>query len=211
METALSRKNAYTRHYFECGIETGKSLYSNYRWIPEMTVRMASVMVDYLDIKRGQTVLDIGCAKGFLVKAMRWLGRDCWGYDISDYALQNCDPEIRDYVSKIFPTGHFDFAIAKDVLEHVKTPELIRLLTKMRSNVLFVIVPLGDGKKYNVPAYELDITHVHKQPLIWWNNLLKSTGWSIRSSVPRVPGLKDNWAYEMFSNGFIVAEKSIRR
>ena len=203
----LSRKNAYQRDYFERGIETGKSLYTNYRWLPDLTIPMASVMIDYLKIQKGQSVIDIGCAKGYLVKALRWLGRDAWGFDISDYAIENADPEISQYLSKTLPNQDFHFAIAKDVFEHIKLVDLRRLLTKLSSRVLFVIVPLGNGKKYNIKSYELDTTHLHKQPLDWWCELLKGNGWKVKSSVPRVRGLKDNWSYEEFSNGFITAER----
>ena len=200
------RKNKYTRDYFERGIERGVSLYSNFRWIPELTIPMASVIIDYLGIKRGQRVLDIGCAKGYLVKALRWLGREAWGCDISDYALEKADPEVKQFLSKRLPNDYFHFAISKDSLEHIPLPQLRSLLTNLKTSVLFVIVPLGDGKHYNVPAYELDTTHIHRQPLIWWNELLKANGWSIKSAVPRVPGIKDNWASETMGNGFIVAE-----
>ena len=202
------RRNAYQSAYFERGVQTGKSLYTDYRWIPELTVPMAMVMVDYLGIKRGQKVLDIGCAKGYLVKALRWLGRDAWGCDISDYALEKADPEIRQFLSKHLPNQDFHFAVSKDTLEHIPLPALRELLTKLKSRVLFIIIPLGDGIRYNVPAYELDTTHIHRQPLVWWNQLLKINGWSIRSSVLRVPGIKDNWASEDLGNGFIVAEKT---
>jgi len=203
------RKNPYQRDYFERGIQTGKSLYTDYHWMPEMTVPMAATMIDYLKIKRGARVLDIGCAKGFLVKALRWLGRDAYGYDISDYAVVNADPEVKSYLTRTLPIPKepFHFAIAKDVFEHLPLRDLCRLLTNLKADVLFVIVPLGDGKRYNVPAYELDTTHIHRQPLIWWNELLQSKGWKIRSSVPRVRGIKDNWAAEEMGNGFIVAER----
>lgn len=187
-----------------------------------MTVPMASTMIDYLRIPRSAHVLDIGCAKGYLVKALRWLGREAYGYDISDYAVSNADPEVKPYLSRKFPRNYFHFvpplkgrpvypnfhfAIAKDVFEHVPMRELCSLLTNLMADVLFVIVPLGDGKRYNVPAYELDSTHIHRQPLIWWNELLKAKGWTIRSSVPRVEGIKENWASEEMGNGFIVAER----
>jgi len=204
----MSRKNAYQYNYFERGIETRTSLYSNYRWIPELTIPMAATMIDYLGIKRGDKVLDIGCAKGFLVKALRWMGREAYGFDISDYALKEADPEIKHYLSKELPKGCFHFAIAKDVFEHINMKGLCLLLTKIQIKVFFIIVPLGDGVKYYVPSYELDTTHIHRQPLAWWNNLLKSHKWNILSSVTRVPGIKDNWSCEPHANGFIVAKKN---
>lgn len=202
------RRNKYQRDYYERGVQTGKSLYTDYRWIPELTIPMAMTMIDYLGIKRGQRILDIGCAKGYLVKALRWLGREAFGCDISDYAIGNCDSEVKSYLSKALPKDYYHFAVSKDTFEHIKLSDLRRLLTNLKARVLFVIVPLGDGKRYTIPSYELDTTHIHKQPLIWWNNLLKENGWSIKSAVPNVRGLKENWAQDEMGNGFIVAENT---
>lgn len=69
----------YDREYFEYGVETGKSNYQNYRWIPELTIPMAMTIIDLLGIKPNESVLDYGCAKGYLVKALRMLHRNAWG------------------------------------------------------------------------------------------------------------------------------------
>ena len=203
----MGKKTPYHYQYFECGIQTGRSLYTDYRWIPELTIPMAMVIIDYLLIKRGKSVLDIGCAKGYLVKALRWLGRDAYGYDISEYALNHADTEISSYLYREFPNQYFHYIISKDTLEHIPLKYLRHLLTNADSNVFFSIVPLGNGKKFNIPAYELDITHIHKQPLIWWTDLFKSCGWKIKSAVPKIEGIKDNWDYSNDGNGFIVAER----
>ena len=203
----MSRKNPYTYVYYERGIQSGISLYTDFRWIPDLTIPMAMAIIDYLGIKRGQRILDYGCAKGYMVKAFRWLGREAYGCDISDYALKSADHEITSFLSKELPKTHFHYTIAKDTFEHMQAKDIRRLLTKLDSKVLFVIVPLGDGKRYFIPAYELDKTHIHKQPLTWWNNLIKNAGWTIKSAVPIVHGIKDNWNYQTEGNAFIVAEK----
>ena len=49
--------------------------------------------------KKGSRVLDVGCAKGFLVKDFLDLGIDAYGLDISEYALKNCEEEtVEDYI-----------------------------------------------------------------------------------------------------------------
>ena len=48
-----------------------------------------------LALKAGDRVLDIGCAKGFLVKDLMNAcpGLEAFGLDISHYALMHCEPE----------------------------------------------------------------------------------------------------------------------
>ena len=198
---------AYDEAYYERGVLTGKSCYSDYRWIPELTIPLAATIVDYLGIPRGDSVVDIGCAKGYVVKALRWLGREAYGVDISSYAIEHADPEIATYVSTTWPKVPMSYAIAKDVFEHFTPPDLADYLATLRADILFVIVPLGDGDRYIAPANEMDITHVIRQPLTWWTQQMQEAGWRINSARFRVPGIKEHYADIEGSMGFIVAER----
>jgi len=193
--------------YFERGIETGVSLYTNYRWMPEATIRLAMAFIDKLCIGRQSKILDFGCAKGYLVKAFRLLWRDAWGCDISPYAISNCDSDVKDYVKLYDGLGipfdiHFDLCIAKDVFEHVVDIE--RTLSELRGRCshMFAVIPLGNGLKYNVPAYDLDKTHIIAQTEIWWEDVFKSCGWTVREFSYRKEGIKDNWSQHKNGNGF---------
>lgn len=57
--------NPYNQEYFEEGIRAGVSCYENYRWMPEMSILMASSIIKHLELKEGGTVLGFGCSKGF--------------------------------------------------------------------------------------------------------------------------------------------------
>ena len=122
MDTMIEKTTQYDAEYYERGTLTGKSLYRDYRWLPEATIPMAMAMIDVLGIPRHASVLDVGCAKGYLVKALRWLGREAYGYDVSEYAIAHADPEVANVVGAVPPQKVFDYAIAKDVLEHF-TPD----------------------------------------------------------------------------------------
>lgn len=210
----------YDSDYFERGIATGKSCYENYRWMPELTISMAMALIDYLDIEPFHKVLDYGCAKGYLVKALRLLRRQAWGVDVSTYALNEADSDVRGYcalskpdfsaaypiASYSFPS-FFDYCIAKDVFEHIEEKVLRNILNKMPSRLMFVVVPLGDGSTYNVSAYNFDKSHVHMQPIEWWERLFEDCGWMVIRSSYRVPGLKDNWAHYEEGNGFFTLLK----
>jgi ubiquinone/menaquinone biosynthesis C-methylase UbiE len=55
---------------------------------------VAKDIVDHFGLKSGDRLLDVGCAKGFLVKDLLELGIDAYGIDISEYALMHCEPEV---------------------------------------------------------------------------------------------------------------------
>ena len=112
-------KTLYNEDYFERGNELNISGYSNYRWIPELTIPLAFRIIELLQITREESILDYGCAKGYLVKALRLLYRDAYGYDISSYALQCAPNDVRKYLTsnKEDLKGNYTWIIAKDVLE----------------------------------------------------------------------------------------------
>jgi len=59
------------------------------RWAP-----VAKDIIAHFDLKPGQRVLDVGCAKGFLVNDLLGAlpGLEVFGLDLSDYALMHCHP-----------------------------------------------------------------------------------------------------------------------
>lgn len=79
----ISRK--YGKDYFDGDRAYGYGGY-NYdgRWIS-----VAKDIIKTFKLKKKSKILDIGCAKGFLVKDFLDLGMDAYGIDISEYALLN--------------------------------------------------------------------------------------------------------------------------
>jgi hypothetical protein len=190
----------YDADYYERGIETGKSNYQNYRWIPELTIPMAMTIIDILNIKRGDTVLDYGCAKGYLVKALRLLHRDAWGFDISRYAYDNADLSTKSYLiyseGPYFPYSNnisYKYGICKDVLEHIPLEDLKKLLVDLRVEKLFTVVPLGNEGEYFAQANNMDNTHVICEPTEWWLNLFEECGWILSFASGKLNGIKDSY------------------
>tara|TARA_B110000027_G_C16113777_1_gene299124 strand:+ start:2149 stop:2796 length:648 start_codon:yes stop_codon:yes gene_type:complete len=52
-------------------------------------------LINYYKLKPGDKVLDIGCAKGYLVKDFLDKKIDAYGLDISQYAIDKCHPKVR--------------------------------------------------------------------------------------------------------------------
>ncbi len=202
-------KEEFDRDYFERGIASGKSLYENYRWIPELTIPMAMTYIDTLGLKKEDRILDFGCAKGYVVKALRMLHRKAWGCDVSDYAIESSDQEIGRYLKlcngRIIPfRRRFEWIIAKDVLEHIKETELENTLLELRrrGDNMLAIIPLGESGRFIVPAYHLDKTHTLIKGEEWWAKWFIQVGWEIREFKYRIEGIKDNWADYPKGNGF---------
>jgi SAM-dependent methyltransferase len=69
------------------------------------------------------SVLDAGCAIGLLVEGLRQRGIDAWGIDISEYAIQNVQSEIRPYCRVASAAEalerDYDLIVTIEVLEHM--------------------------------------------------------------------------------------------
>lgn len=202
--------NPFDEDYFMRGPETGKSLYRSYSWLPRLTLPMVRRIIDHCGIREGHSVLDFGCARGYVVRAFRELGHVAYGMDISKWAIDNADPTVAKFVcNDTRINGTLDWIIAKDVLEHVPDVQatIDNLMEHARKGV-FVVVPLSllDGQPYIVADYERDITHLHRLCLGTWAGMFMRPGWAITGQY-LLPGVKGNYATWERGNGFLTCRR----
>jgi ubiquinone/menaquinone biosynthesis C-methylase UbiE len=102
------------------------------RWVP-----VAKDIIAHFGLKPGDRVLDVGCAKGFLVKDLLAEGIDAYGLDISEYGLLNCEPEV---VGRLhlgtaerlpFPDGSFQAVLAINTLHNLPREACIRAIREV--------------------------------------------------------------------------------
>ena len=208
--SSLDPSKIFDEKYFEDGVRHRVSAYENYRWMPERTIREASSIINNIHF---ENVLDFGCAKGFMVYAMRLLGKEAFGVDVSEYAVNNSHPKVRDYLSVIKDVedlkGGWDLILAKDVLEHIPKETLPSVLSGLRRRCkqIFIAVPLGDGKRYRIREYEMDVTHIIREPEEWWLTTIVEAGFKINYFDYQFYHLKENWTTNHpHGNAFIIAE-----
>ncbi len=208
--TRLPDGSVFDEEYFEAGRKTGKSFYENYRWLPRRSFKEALAIADALGLNGSSKILDVGCAKGFLVRAFRELEIPAEGCDVSYYALRfapegcwNCaDP--REWEGR-----SYSHAFAKDVLEHGTREQILATLEYVRSvaEIFVVVVPLGDKGRYRIPEYHLDKTHVTAEDERWWRKIFEEAGWKIYREAERIEGIKDNWRHWLNGNRVFFLER----
>lgn len=111
------------------------------------------------------TVLDAGCAMGMLVEALRDLGVDAEGVDISEYAISQAREDVRPYLrqaSLADPLGkRYDLIVSIEVLEHLSATDIPQA-TKNIANATDTLVFSSTPDDYK------EATHISiRQPEQW--------------------------------------------
>jgi SAM-dependent methyltransferase len=126
----------FGREYFDGDRSQGYGGYRyDGRWIP-----IAETFRDHWGLKPGDRVLDIGCAKGFLVKDLLQVcpGLEVFGLDISQYAIENAEPEARPTLAQgnaawlPFPDASFRAAISINTIHNLERPLCVQAVREMQ-------------------------------------------------------------------------------
>jgi ubiquinone/menaquinone biosynthesis C-methylase UbiE len=126
----------YGKEYFDGPRDYGYGGYRyDGRWVP-----VAKDIVAHFNLKPGDRVLDVGCAKGFLVKDLLTAcpGLEAFGLDISEYAMLHCEPEV---VGRLhlgtcehlpFPDASFAAVLSINTLHNRNRQGVIRSLKEIQ-------------------------------------------------------------------------------
>lgn len=131
----IAKSREYGFEYFDGPREFGYGGYRyDGRWIP-----IAEDIVRHFGLKAGDRVLDVGCAKGFLVKDLLKVcpGLEVFGLDVSEYALMHCEPEVvgRLHLGSAdrlpFPDRSFAAVLAINTIHNLERPDVARALREI--------------------------------------------------------------------------------
>jgi SAM-dependent methyltransferase len=130
---AVSRQ--YGESYFDGPRTYGYGGYRyDGRWIP-----VALDIIKHFNLKPGDRVLDVGCAKGFLVKDLMKAcpGLEAFGLDISEYALMHCEQEVvgRLHLGSAhklpFPDRSFNAVLAINTIHNLERADAMRAVQEI--------------------------------------------------------------------------------
>ncbi len=174
----------FGRDYFdnpELGVGYGEYAYDG-RF--EATVQK---MIDHYGLLPGNRVLEVGCAKGFVLVEFFKKGMDVAGIDMSSYAVQHGHPEIRerlrvgDVCDLPFPDASFDFVFSKEMLPHVpadRLPDAIRECMRVSKGNVFFEIQCGRTPKELDYMQRWDVTHQACKAPEEWEALFEEIGYT---------------------------------
>ena len=115
--------------------------YGGYKYIPGRWRQVAQDLIDRYALTNKSKVLDVGCGKGYLLSELKMLLPELHivGTDLSPYAIQCANPEIRKHIllSKaqdklVFEDQYFDLVISLGVLHNLQIFELEMALNEIQ-------------------------------------------------------------------------------
>jgi len=131
---AISRQ--YGEMYFDGPRDYGYGGYRyDGRWLP-----VARDIIAHFGLKPSMRVLDVGCAKGFLVKDLMLAcsGLEAFGLDVSLYALMHAENEIIGRLhlgtaEKLpFPDNSFDCVLCLNTVHNFPRPRAIKVMQEIQ-------------------------------------------------------------------------------
>jgi hypothetical protein len=126
--------------------------------------------------------LDAGCAKGFLVRALREAGKDARGFDVSEYAINAADPTTRHHLqlasAEACPDSPmYDIVCAFHLLPQLTEEQVKAFLWRARRIARIAIVAVIEVCDPQRQASHLDPGHITLRDRVWWHARFLECGW----------------------------------
>ncbi len=163
-ELGLSREETFDRHYFNGGGKVGGYAREGYRDFPVHEITFQHILT-----RRPKSVLEIGCARGYILKRLQDHGirangleisRHCWLTRVSEGIIN------KDICETPWPykDNEFDLCFSIAALEHIPEeflPKVLAEMTRVSSSGLHGIDFGGSDDGF-------DKSHVTLKPKQWW-------------------------------------------
>ena len=140
--------------------------YGGYRYIQGRWEKVARAISEYYPLPTKPKILDIGCGKGFLLYDFLKVipNAEIYGIDISEYAVNNCKPEVRkhikvgDAIDLPWKDNFFDLVISINTLHCLEAHNLEVALKEMERV----------GKQHKYLCVESYRNEQEKANLLYW-------------------------------------------
>lgn len=187
----LEKKNKVSSDYMDYGYdyfdnnELGVG-YGGYKYDGRYADVVAKI-IEYYGLKKGDRILEIGCAKGFVLVEFFKQGMEVVGWDKSKYAIENAHPLVQDKIqyaaTEILPfeKDTFDFVFGKEVLPHLDEKALNILIDeciRVSKSYSFFEIQCGETPEEIEDLLKWDETHQTLKTPEWWLEFFAKKGYT---------------------------------
>jgi ubiquinone/menaquinone biosynthesis C-methylase UbiE len=150
---------------------------------------VAQKMKDYYQLAQNCSILDIGCAKGFLLHDFKVLMPDCTvtGIDVSAYAIDNAMPSVRPHLKVAsaeklpYPDKSFDFVISINSIHNLSLVPLkaaLKEVMRVSRGHSYITVDAWRNEKERENLFKWVLTAESMMHVDDWKRLFNETGYT---------------------------------
>ncbi len=175
----------YDADYFEHGRKSNWE--RGYTWplFSDLFKQTAAYLCD--SFPEAASFLDAGCAKGFLVRALRERGADAWGFDHSSWALDHAEASIRKHLAlaraeSVTYERQFDLTLAFSLCESLTEEQAHEFLKRARGwtrQAIVACIPSFENEEEGrlFRKNDRDYSHITMRSRAWWHAEFLRAGW----------------------------------
>ena len=179
----LARK--FNKDFFDGDRNNG---YGGYYYNERFWINVVPDFIKFYNLKDGDKILDIGCGKGFMLYDFKKANSnfEVQGIDISEYAIKNAKPEVKDYL-KIgdaktleYPDKYFDLAISITTVHNLELEDCkqgLREIERVSKNK-FITVDAYSNEKEKELMYAWNLTAKTILHTEEWKKLFIESGYT---------------------------------
>ena len=178
-DRAIARQ--FDVEYFDGDRLTG---YGGYNYSPRFWTDTVAHIKDFYDLDDNSKILDIGCAKGYMMHDLSLLipGAEIKGVDVSNYAKENAIESMQDNIvvananNLPFPDNYFDLVIAINTLHNlplIDCKQAFREINRVTRNNSFVMNDAWRDAKGKQSMLSWNLTALTYMSCDDWEELFK--------------------------------------
>lgn len=144
---------------------------------------------NYWKLNSSNSILDVGCAKGFMVYDFidQIPGIKIKGIDISKYAIKNCKPEVENFLSVAnaknlpFEDNEFDYTISINTIHNLEIDECkeaIKEIERVSKISSFITVDAYNTDEEEKRMYEWNLTAKTIMSVAEWKKIFNELNYS---------------------------------
>jgi 2-polyprenyl-3-methyl-5-hydroxy-6-metoxy-1,4-benzoquinol methylase len=174
----------YDEDYFEHGLKSNWD--QGYTWPLFGGLFQETAAFLNSSFSEATSYLDIGCAKGFLIRTLHELGQECWGFDYSQWAIEHAEECARPFIMQasvddISYDRQFDVLVALSIFESLTESQALSFLCRARAwtrQALFATIPSFQQEEEEFSRKDNhDLSHITIKSRQWWHELFLRAGW----------------------------------